>query len=171
MYIASLVLGIVAMLLCWVPVFGFVVATVGLIISIFALAKKDNARKSRGFEITGLILSIIAIIIALLITLSAVFFVKTVTNEDVITKVSEAVLESDKEMANNTLKVEYATISLLNKDNEYTGYIDKATKEYTDSFSGIEIEKYYEDLISKILSVDYSVEVNSLGTPTLEIDD
>ena len=171
MYIASLVLGIVAMLLCWVPVFGFVVATVGLIISIFALAKKDNARKSRGFGITGLILSIIAIIIALLITLSAVFFVKTVTNEDVITKVSEAVLESDKEMANNTLKVEYATISLLNKDNEYTGYIDKATKEYTDSFSGIEIEKYYEDLISKILSVDYSVEVNSLGTPTLEIDD
>ena len=171
MYIASLVLGIVAMLLCWVPVFGFVVATIGLVISIVALAKKDLTRKSRGFEITGLVLSIIAIVIALIINLGTAFLVTSVANNDVISKASDVALESDKENAKNTLKVEYATISIINNGNEYTGYINEDTKEYTDAYSGIKIEEYYEDLISNILSVGYSVEVNSLGTPTLEIDD
>ncbi|WP_166866028.1 MULTISPECIES: hypothetical protein [unclassified Salinibacterium] len=67
--IGGLVLGIVSMLLAFIPFFGFVAlvpAPFGIISSIVGLVVKN---KKRGLAITGLILSILAIIIGLVMSL------------------------------------------------------------------------------------------------------
>lgn len=65
--ITALVLGIITLLLCWVPIFNniiFIVAIVGLIFGIIAMVMvKKNPTKRRGFgmALAGLILSVVSI--------------------------------------------------------------------------------------------------------------
>jgi uncharacterized membrane protein len=65
MAVAGLVLGIVALLLCWFPPAGVVLGLVGLVLSIVGLAKSRSRGSGRGAAIAGLILSIVAIVLAL----------------------------------------------------------------------------------------------------------
>ncbi len=67
--IGGLVLGIVSLLLGFIPFFGFlalVPAPFGIISSIVGLVVKN---KKRGLAITGLILSILAIVVGLMMSL------------------------------------------------------------------------------------------------------
>lgn len=58
MYVASLVLGILSVIFCWIPLFG----VIPLIISIIACCgKKKYGESGYGMAIAGLILSIISV--------------------------------------------------------------------------------------------------------------
>lgn len=66
MGIAGLVLGIVGMFFFWIPYFGAFLSILGLLFSIIGLAKKNV---SKGTAIVGLILSIIAAFLGLVMIL------------------------------------------------------------------------------------------------------
>ncbi|MBA3665559.1 MAG: SdpI family protein [Bacteroidetes bacterium] len=66
MGIAGMILGIVAIIVSFVPCFGWwavVLAVVGLILSAVSMSQAQKAGASKGMAIAGLICSIIAIII------------------------------------------------------------------------------------------------------------
>jgi hypothetical protein len=66
MGIAGMILGIVAIIVSFVPCFGFwaiVLAVVGLVLSVVSMSQAKKAGASKGMAIAGLICSILAIII------------------------------------------------------------------------------------------------------------
>jgi hypothetical protein len=72
MHIAALILGILGLILCWIPFVGWLgilLAVVALILSIVLLIKKDTGNKT--FGVVGLVLGGIALIIGLVIQIPA----------------------------------------------------------------------------------------------------
>ena len=67
--ITALILGIIGLVLLWVPILGALLGLVGLILGIIALKK----RQSKGLSLTGLITGGVALIIGGIITVT--FFV------------------------------------------------------------------------------------------------
>ena len=69
MGIASLVLGIITVVICWIPCFGWfaiIPAIVGIILGACGInAAKKNNGQGKGVAIAGLVLSIIALIISI----------------------------------------------------------------------------------------------------------
>ena len=71
MGIASLVLGILSLLICWIPCvnyFAFVPAVVGLILGIVDTVQKSKKGENKGMSIAGIILTAIAIVVIFLWT-------------------------------------------------------------------------------------------------------
>ena len=66
--IAGMVFGILSYIFCWVPVFGLILGLIGVILSGVGLSRKDRYRLN-GFAIAGLILSIIAMVVGLIMTI------------------------------------------------------------------------------------------------------
>lgn len=66
--IASLVLGICAILFCAVPIFGFILGVVALVISIIAMKKVATGNQKKGMAIAGFVTSIIGFIFSLFVT-------------------------------------------------------------------------------------------------------
>jgi hypothetical protein len=66
--IASMVLGIVAVVTFWFPFFGLVVSIVGLALAAVGMKRIDG----KGFAIAGLVLSIIALVLAGCVTASTI---------------------------------------------------------------------------------------------------
>ena len=71
MAISGLVFGIFAILGFWAPVAGLTAGIIGIICSIIGLSKKKSRK---GMAITGLILSIVAIILSLVILFLYIVF-------------------------------------------------------------------------------------------------
>lgn len=72
MGVASLILGIVSVTVGCIPLLGIVAlvpAIVGLILGIIDLTGKNQKKEERGFSIAGTILSSIAIVIIIFLTL------------------------------------------------------------------------------------------------------
>lgn len=72
MGVAALVLGIVSLLLGFIPLFGIffiVLAIVGLILGIVDTVKKGKKKEPRGASIAGIVLSAIAIVVIVATTL------------------------------------------------------------------------------------------------------
>lgn len=67
--ITALILGIIGLVLLWVPILGALLGLVGLILGIVALKK----RQSKGLSLTGLITGGVALIIGGIITVA--FFI------------------------------------------------------------------------------------------------
>lgn len=68
MHVAALILGILGLILCWIPVVGWLgvlLALVSLILGIVLLVKRDDSKKT--FGIVGLVLGGIAFIGGLII--------------------------------------------------------------------------------------------------------
>lgn len=63
MAIAGLIMGIFALVLCWVPVVNWILGLLGLIFSIIGIAKKNGGAK--GAAIAGLILTILGAILSI----------------------------------------------------------------------------------------------------------
>ena len=86
MGVASLVLGIIGLLLSFIPVVGFfgvVLAIIGLVLGIVDLVKKKKAEEKYGKALAGIICSGIAIVIVILYTvLFGAFVGKVVENVD-----------------------------------------------------------------------------------------
>lgn len=88
MKIASMVLGILAFLCCYIPVVNILLALAALIVSIIALKKKENLdeaqaakdKKERVYAKVGLGFSIFSIIISIIITVCLILFTKGMFN-------------------------------------------------------------------------------------------
>ena len=59
--IAGLIMGIFTLLLCWVPIVGFIFGLLGLIFSIAGIAKKNGGAK--GAAVAGLVMTIVGAIV------------------------------------------------------------------------------------------------------------
>lgn len=164
MYIASLVLGIISLLLCWFPIIGFIISIIALVISIIAMVKKKP--EGKGMGIAGIILSILAVVFSLIITLismSAAYLLNEGADE-LKEKSQSALYASDIANAKSKLAMKSAEITSLNWNNEYTGYIDEYTEEYVSAFEGIELEEFYEEYIEDMYpKFDADIDVDSEG--------
>ena len=78
--IAAMVLGIIGMLVSCIAIGGFI-AIAGMTMSVLAIRNKDCTK--RGFAITGLVTSAIAIIVAIVVSLSFYAWVKYDNSVDV----------------------------------------------------------------------------------------
>lgn len=67
--VTGMILGIVAALLCWVPVIGAVLAILAIIFGGIGISKKI----STGMAVTGLVLGIIAFLANVLLSVGALF--------------------------------------------------------------------------------------------------
>lgn len=65
--ITGLVFGILSVFLCWLPFIGFIPVAFGFIFSIIGIAKRNGGAK--GAAITGLILSVLTLLLAIIMTL------------------------------------------------------------------------------------------------------
>jgi len=75
--IAGMVLGICSIVFIWVPILDWILAIVGLILSIVALSKikKEPAKyDGKGMAIAGLVTSIIALVILVVFVIIALLF-------------------------------------------------------------------------------------------------
>ncbi len=59
--LAGMIVGILSYVFCWVPILGFVLGLIGVILSGIGLSRKDRYRLN-GFAVAGLILSILALV-------------------------------------------------------------------------------------------------------------
>lgn len=67
--VAGMVIGIIAYVFCAVPVFGFVLSLIGVILSGTGLSRMAHCRLN-GCAIAGIILSIFALMISLIVTIA-----------------------------------------------------------------------------------------------------
>jgi len=80
MAVLSLVLGILAVLFCWFPILGAALAITALVISIVVLCRRDSDIDKLAFKMVGLILSIIATVVAVFMTIALATGVTFVAN-------------------------------------------------------------------------------------------
>lgn len=69
MGVASLVLGIISILICWIPCvgwFAFIPAIVGAILGLVDMIQKKKNGEKRGIAIAGFVLCVIAIIVPII---------------------------------------------------------------------------------------------------------
>ena len=67
MGIAALILGIVCVVLCWIPIWnwvGIALGVVGIILGAVGMSKAKKTGKGKGVAVAGLVLSIIGVAIA-----------------------------------------------------------------------------------------------------------
>lgn len=72
--IAALIVGIAALIASWAPFAGVVLAVIGVILGILAMVKKQP----KGLGLTGLILSAVAFVIGLIVTIMFVVAIVTI---------------------------------------------------------------------------------------------
>ncbi len=168
MYVASLILGLLSLILCWVPVLGTLLAIVALIISIIAVCKKEDEKSERGMSIAGLVLSSISIIVSIFIIVFVMilFNVAFDIGEDVINNFQNSEL-GEFIGAETKLLEKYSEVEFKNQDKLYTGYIDRNTAEYVEKGQGMEIDEYYEEYLENN-GYDVDVYVNKRGEPIIE---
>lgn len=75
--IASLILGIFSMLLCTVPILGITLTIISMIVTFKARKMLITLDEKSGLVTAGLILSIIALVFAIIITLLLIFYFGT----------------------------------------------------------------------------------------------
>ncbi len=72
---AALVLGLLAALLCWIPVVGLVLALVTVGLATTALRRVGRRQATnRGAAVTGLVLGVLALVVSVLLTAALVYF-------------------------------------------------------------------------------------------------
>lgn len=64
--IASMVLGIIAIITCWIPILGLVLAIIALVLSIKGLNRAKYTNKGKGFSIAGLSCGSVGIVLSII---------------------------------------------------------------------------------------------------------
>jgi len=166
--LAALIVGIVAFILGWIPVFGAVVGIVAVILGILALRK----HQSKGRALTGVILGVIGVLASISMLFVSFALVNTVSDtaastETVEATTSEPVAEAEPSAApvevvpveevapvpeTPAVPVEYS--SALTKAESYSsmmnlsklGVFGQLTSEYGEQFS-VEAAQYAVDTV------------------------
>lgn len=73
--VASMVLGILSLVLCYVPVLGFILAAVGLPLGASAMRGLPAGQSGRGMAVAGVVMGIIGLILGVLVILGIAFAV------------------------------------------------------------------------------------------------
>ena len=71
------ILGIIALVLCWIPIVGIILAICGVVLCGIGLSK---TKSNKGLVIAGLVMSILALIVGIIITLISLVFVSVASN-------------------------------------------------------------------------------------------
>lgn len=99
--IAALVFGIIALLGAWIPlvnIVSIVLAIVGIVLGIMALRRvKRGEATNRGMSITGLLLSVAALVLALVVLVRAANFI--VSNYEDIESCADPALSQEEQQA------------------------------------------------------------------------
>jgi len=66
-----MILGIIGLALCWIPIFGWLVAVVGIVLGAIGWSRANKGARGKGMAITGVVCGIIGLLAG------AVFFVFT----------------------------------------------------------------------------------------------
>lgn len=61
--VAGFVLALIAIFTSWIPIVGWIIWLLGLIFSAVGIAKAKKVKKGMGLSITGLVLSLIGVIV------------------------------------------------------------------------------------------------------------
>jgi len=168
MHIASLVLGIIAIITCFIPIFGAAVSLIALIIAIAAMCIKRPNNEGKGMKIAGLVLSIIAFVISLVISGGIILGAKVIAdnNEEIIQDAQETLKAADLANAKHACNLAYAQgIS----DGMQLGFNDGAA--YNEYGNIMTAEEYYKavaetfgETVTEIKS-KYVIIVNETGMP------
>jgi len=97
MGIAGLVLGIISIVICWVPVFGFCLAALGIIFS----ARGMSHNKHDGCAVGGLVTSIIGVVLGALMTVACLPQIYKRSNTTMDTQNSSSVKQNEGDSAKN----------------------------------------------------------------------
>ena len=148
MAVASTVLGVLALITCWIPALGLIFSLIALIVAIIAISSKKNKEDKKDLKVIGLVLSILATICAFAITaflVSGFVFVF-----DILADITENMTELTKNPETTdileSLYTEYIMIRLENKLGESKGNIDR--DEAYRRYSNILMNEY-RDLYNK----------------------
>ncbi len=71
--IVSMILGILSVVLCWVPIIGLALGIVGLILSVNGMKKAAVVNKGKGFSIAGLSCGSVGIVLNIVYTFVWIF--------------------------------------------------------------------------------------------------
>lgn len=170
MYVASLVLGIISLLLCLIPGIGTILSIVAFIISIVSVCKKTEEKSGKGMGIAGLVLSSISIIVSIFLIIGIILFANLAVEgaHGILNEIRDSDF-GEYIGAEVKLMEKYAELEFKNEEKMYTGYIDRKTGEYVEKFSGMEAEDYYEEYMESI-GYDVDIYVNVKGQPIIEKD-
>ncbi len=156
--IAALVLGIVAILLSFIPVVNFISFITGILALIFGIISVVNKNTKNGFPITAIILASLAFIIAIVINVATVEVAKDASKEldKVKGNATEEVLKNDVEVTLGNLEITKDEYGLTDTQLVVT------VKNTTDSTKSYNIQVEAIDSTGKRIEEGY-VLINNLG--------
>jgi len=67
--VAGMVCGIVGLVFCWVPVFGWIVAVVGIVLGAIGWSKANKGARNKGMAVAGVTCGVAGIVIGVLLFL------------------------------------------------------------------------------------------------------
>lgn len=154
--ITALVLGISSIILCWIPVLGFILSIVGLIVSIVANKKRsEHNEDGKGFVITGIVCSIVGTVlgiiisVVLLLTVVASLFVFNTATATVEKSVTKTIKTAADYMSPNEKNVYNSVVEIYSSRGELSG------SEIISMINEINTQNsLYVDEIGKFISID-----------------
>jgi small-conductance mechanosensitive channel len=82
MAVAGLVLGIIGLLLCWIPFFGWILALLGIVFGALGMSKaKKIGGAGNGMAVAGLILGVVAMLAGIVVFVLAMMATRALENE------------------------------------------------------------------------------------------
>ena len=121
--IASLVLGIVALISCLIPYVNVISYLLGLLAIIFAIVTFVNKKAKKGLAIAGIILSILSIIIATIMNVyvTKVIVEKVKENPEIFDQIDEDYeYKSSEEILKSDVKITFGKFSSTTSEYGYT---------------------------------------------------
>jgi len=91
--VAGMVLGILGLVLCWVPFIGWLIAVVGVILGAIGWSKANKTGKNKGMAIAGVVCGIVGLAIGVIFLVMAMTAVSAFGDYMTKAKTTEASLE------------------------------------------------------------------------------
>ena len=110
--ITSMILGIISVILCWVPIIGLVLAIISLVFAVKGLKKSKITNKGRGFSIAGISCGVAGIVLNVVYTIVWIFmgFIMKYTYDIIDNEIDDYNLYDYNSSYNRTYNYEYNSI-------------------------------------------------------------
>lgn len=111
--IVAMVLGIISVVLCWVPIIGLALGIVSLVLAVKGLKKSRIINKGKGFSITGISCGSVGIALNLFYTLMWIFmgFIMKYTYDTIDNEINSNTYKYNNSVYNRSYN--YNTNSIL----------------------------------------------------------